>query len=103
MTEESGYDVEVYTVTRREIEEIVGKAVERSVKTVMQEEFAGIGLPISTAAERLSAADRLRSLERWQKALDGAASTVGRTIIATAVVSGSGLIGWLLLRFVVKQ
>lgn len=95
VTEESGFDQEVYTVTRDELKSAVREAV--------HEAFDAIGMPIAERADRDKAREYFRTLRRWHETWDATASTVGRTVIVVTVGGFATVIAWLLKVFVVKQ
>lgn len=95
MTEESGYDPEVYTVTRAELK--------AAVKEAVHEAFEDVGLPIADKDDRAEAREDFRSVRRWRRSFDAVASTVGRTVIVVTVGGFATVIAWLLKVFVVKQ
>jgi len=67
----------VVTLTTTELDALVEKAAERSVRKVLSE----IGLFTSDEDNRAETLQDVMWLRRWRKAVDAAAGTIGRTII----------------------
>lgn len=89
---------DMYVLSRGELEAAIAKCV----KAAIQEEFAELGIPISTAEQRLEVANRFKSLNKWASTIDSVASTIGRTVLVSITVGAIGVIGWMLRRFVVN-
>ncbi|MDO8944002.1 MAG: DUF6127 family protein [Desulfobacterales bacterium] len=74
------------TMTVAELEILVDKAAERSARKVLSE----IGLFTSEEDSRAEALQDIMWVRRWRKAYDAAAGTIGRTVIAAAVIAIMG-------------
>lgn len=68
---------ETVTLTMTELEALVEKAAERSVRKVLSE----IGLFTADEDRRAEAQEDILWLRRWRRAVDAAAGTIGRTVI----------------------
>lgn len=80
----------VVTMTVAELEVLMDKAAERSVRKVLSE----IGLFTAEEDSRAEALQDVMWLRRWRKAVDTTAGTIGRTVIVAFISAVLGIL-WL--------
>lgn len=87
----------------RKISELTVDEFNVAVRAAVAGALKDAGLPIDDKEDLRAAQADFQHLRRWRKAVDGAATTMGRAIIMSVAASFTGLVMWLLSNFVVNK